>query len=122
MPDRTEVAVEALGKSKDSIAATIRNELLGVTTDKPPHKRVAGRKSVVFDFNLAREANAPRFDIAVKQRVDELKPSRPYPPGSPVIPEVSNGKYYLADVTLEIPLSKPPEKSAEPAKDGGKKE
>jgi type IV pilus assembly protein PilM len=113
-----EVAVEALGKDKGGVSRYLQTELLGVQTDKPLHRKTPGKKSVVADFGLARDPQPPRFDIAVKDRTDELKPSRPYPPGTTPTPApASGGKYYLADVTLEIPIGKPPEKPAEPPKE-----
>ena len=118
---KMEVAVEALGnRDKGQVQTFIRDELLGVKTDsmKPRHTRSPMKKSVAFDFNLVRETNPPRFDIAVKDRTDELKPSRLVPPGT--VPPAA-GKYILADVTLEIPLSKPAEPAKEPAKEPEKK-
>ena len=117
---RMEVAVEALSNRDRGAAATfIRNELLGVMTDsmKPKHTRTQGKRSVAADFNLVRDPVPPRFDIAIKDRTDELRPSRLVPAGT-VFPQ--NGKYYLADVTIEIPLVKAPEKPAEPAKEATK--
>jgi hypothetical protein len=113
-----EVAVEVLGKDKGAVQRTLQTELLGVTTDKPPHKKAPGKKSVVETFGLARDPQSPsRFDIAVKDFTDELKPSRPYPPGTTAAPPLTKGKYYLADVTLEIPIGKAPEAPAEPPKE-----
>jgi type IV pilus assembly protein PilM len=118
---RMEVAVEGGSRDKGQVANLIRTELLNVSTEKPPHKKVnPSKKSVVFDFNLARDPNPPRFEIEVKDRYDELKPSRPYPPATPPTPPSATGKYYLATVTLQIPIGKAPEKAAEAPKEAGK--
>ena len=115
------MAVEAGSRDKGQISNLIRTELLNVSTEKPPHKKVnASRKSVVYDFNLARDPNPPRFEIEVKDRYDELKPSRPYPPATPVTPPSATGKYYLATVTFQIPIGKAPEKATEAPKEAGK--
>jgi type IV pilus assembly protein PilM len=117
---RMEVAVVAGSRDRASASNLIRSELLGVTTDKftdkQPHRLVQGKRSVVKDMNLQVVTTPPLFAISVKERTDELKPSKPFPPGSAAPSTSATGKYWLADVILEIPLNKAPEKPAEPAK------
>lgn len=110
---RMEVAVEFANRTQDALSALIRNNLLGVSTETGAHKRVAGKQSVVYEFGLQRAATPPRFEIEIKGRTDELKPSSTVPPETP---KNTTGKYQLALVTLEIPLSKPAEKAPVPGK------
>src|SRR5688572_25928286 len=126
---RLEVALESLatntnpGRGKDVVYTTIRNELLGITNDTwaagrtPP--RSSSKKSVAADFNLQRGSTTAKFEVLVKERVDELKPSRLI---SKDLPPTPLGRYHLAEVTLEIPLqpAPAPEKPAEPVKEAGK--
>ena len=114
---RIEVAVESLGRNKELVLTHIRNELLGINRDTPPFTVTAGKKSVVKEFGLQRVSSPPRFDILVKERVDDLKPSRLIPKENPPTPQ---GRYQLADVILEIPVGKPAEKPAEAPKEAGK--
>ena len=114
---RIEVAVESLGRSKELLYNHIRNELLGIQKDTAPFTFTQGKKSVVKDFNLQRGSTAARFDILVKERVDELKPARLIPKEAPPTPQ---GRFNLADVILEIPVGKPVEKPAEAPKEAGK--
>lgn len=117
---RMEVAVEVAGRDKNAVSSLIRTELLGVNSDKKPHKVAPGKRSVVKEFNLELVPTPPRFEISIKDRTHELKPSRPYPLGTQPFTPAGDGKYYLADVTLEIPLSKAPDKAAETPKDARK--
>ncbi len=103
---RIEVAVESLNRGKDHIYNQIRNDLLGIQKDtKPFGPRTPGKQSVVTEFNLERVATAPRFDVSVRERTDELKPSRlAVKDGSPA--PTDKGRYHLAEVLLEFPLGK----------------
>jgi type IV pilus assembly protein PilM len=128
---RIEVALESLGgvRTKDHLYTQIRNNLLGITADTRPRTgqlpRTPGKtKSVAIDFNLERVATAPKFEVVIKERADELKPSRLIPKEGAEKKEVPPGmkdRYHLADVILEIPLGPAaPEKAPEPVKEAGK--
>ena len=117
---RIEVALESLERGKDHLYTQIRNDLLGVNRDTAPMTKTSSTKrSVANEFNLQRVANAPRFEVSINERTDELKPSRLIPRETPPTPK---GKYHLAVVTLEIPLTPvaAPAKPAESPKDGTK--
>jgi len=110
---RIEVAVESLERSKELVYAQIRNDLLGISKDTAPYTPTAGKKSVVREFNLQRGASLARFEVVVKDRIDELKPARLISKEAPPTPK---GRYQLADVIIEIPMGKAPEKPAEAGK------
>ena len=128
-----EVAVESLaaaggtgGRSKDQVFTHIRNNLLGVNKDTAPlTKTTPTKRSVAYDFNLQRVAAAPRFEVVVKERTDELKPSRLVTKDSERDKKEpapgQKDRFHLATVILEIPLlPAATEKPAEPAKEAGK--
>ncbi|HTF57987.1 MAG TPA: type IV pilus assembly protein PilM [Planctomycetota bacterium] len=119
---RMEIAVEGAGRKDEGISTIIIKELLGVT-ETAPHRKIQGKKgSVVTAFKLGRQPLPPKFEVAIKGRTDELKPSRVAAAArSEGAPATTPGKYVLVEVTLEIPTGHASEKPAETPKEPEKK-
>jgi len=118
---RLEVAVEAAGRSNEALSTLIINQLLGIR-ETPPHVKLQGKTSPVTTFKLGRQPQPPRFEVAIKGRTDELKPSRLAATGrSEGTPATTPAKYVYAEITFEIPTGKPAEKPVETPKEPEKK-